>query len=47
MRPRTWRAVGADGVAFLAALGAIFGLVVTAHYRFMPAGSMKVDDPTG
>ena len=32
---------------FLAALGAIFGLVVTAHYRFMPVGSMKVDDPTG
>jgi hypothetical protein len=32
---------------FLAALGAIFGLVVTAHYRFMPVGSIKVDDPTG
>jgi small-conductance mechanosensitive channel len=32
---------------FLAALGAIFGLVVTAHYRFMPVGSMKGDDPTG
>jgi hypothetical protein len=31
---------------FLAALGFIFGLVVTAHYRFMPAGSMKADDPT-
>jgi hypothetical protein len=32
---------------FLAALGVIFGLVVTAHFRFMPVGPMKVEAPMG
>jgi hypothetical protein len=32
---------------FLVVLGVLFGLVVAAHYRFMPIGPMKIDDPTG